>query len=142
MKLRVITYKSEKFILCPNGTKMKADKETLNKLLSGFRKPSSFKGADGYWNDVVADMEDAAGETLAYVDDSLKLVIISDKLFSKQSTMYVSATEYAEMHGKSRPSVKNMCAAGRIEGAYKTSSGWFIPKDAPYPDRKPREVKK
>ena len=142
MKLRVIAYKSEKYILCPNGTKMKADKEVLNKLLSGFRKPSSFKGADGYWNDAVSDMEDAAGETLAYVDNSLKLVIISDKLFDAKNVLYISATEYAELHGKSRPSVKNMCAAGRIEGAYKTSSGWFIPKDAPYPERKPREIKK
>lgn len=121
---------------------MRADKEALNKLLSKFRKPSSFRGVDGYWNDAVSDMEDAAGETLAYVDNSLKLIIISDKLFTTQNTLYISATEYAEMHGKSRAAIKNMCAAGRIEGAYKTSSGWFIPKDASYPERKPREVKK
>ena len=87
-------------------------------------------------------MDDAAGITLAFVDDANKLVILSDNLFSpEKQIVYISATEYAEMHGKSRPSIKNMCAAGRIPGAYKTSSGWLIPKDAPYPERKPRSLK-
>ena len=75
MKLRVITYRKQKYILCPNGSKLKANKENLNRLLSDFRKPSSFKGEDGYWNDTVASMEDAAGETLAFVDDSLSSMI-------------------------------------------------------------------
>lgn len=142
MLLRVVVYRKQKYILCPNGSKLKADKEVLSQLLYRFKKPSSFKGEDGYWNDVIANMEDAAGETLAFVDDSYKLVILSDKLFESPYINYISATEYAEKHGKSRPSIKNMCAAGRIEGAYKTSSGWLIPENAPYPERKTRKVKK
>lgn len=142
MKLRVVTYRTQMYILCPNGSKLKADKDNLNRLLSNFRKPSSFKGEDGYWNDTVASMEDAAGETLAFVDDSLKLVIISDKLYAAASTNFISATEYAQKHGKGRAMVKRLCDEGRIEGARKISSGWLIPEDAPYPERKPRSANK
>lgn len=142
MKLRVVTYRTQMYILCPNGSKLKANNDALNRLLSDFRKPSSFKGEDGYWNDKVSAMEDAAGETLAFVDDSLKLVIISDNLYATKNINYISATEYARKHGKSRPMVKRLCDEGRIEGAYKISSGWLIPEGAPYPERKPRSANK
>ena len=142
MRLRIVAYKNHKYDLCPNGSKMKLNKEVLNKLLYSFKKPTMFKGNDGFWNETITDMAEAAGETLAFVDDSYKLVIISDKLFSSPYTNYISATEYAEKHGKRRPSVKNMCGAGRIEGAYKTSSGWLIPENAPYPIRKQKVSKK
>ena len=139
MKLRLIEQRKEWFLLCPNGSILRADKEVLARLLSDFKKAGSFKGNDGYWNTEIADMEDVYGVTLAFVDDANKLVILSDKLYPNQKEItYISATEYAALHGKSRPSVKNMCADGRIEGAYKTSSGWLIPSDAPWPERKPR----
>ena len=141
MKLRVIEQKHERFILCPNGSILKADKDVLSRLLTDFKKANTFKGSDGYWNREIPSMEEAGGTTLAFVDDANKLVILSDKLFApEKQIVYISATEYAELHEKSRPSVKNMCAAGRIPGAYKTSSGWLIPKDAPYPERKPRKI--
>ena len=142
MKLRVIQEARDVVILCPNGSILKADKEVQGKLLTGFKHPQNFKGDEGYWNTTHAQMDDVPGITLAFVDDANKLVILSDKLFSpEKQIVYISATEYAELHGKSRPSIKNMCAAGRIPGAYKTSSGWLIPKDAPYPERKKRESK-
>lgn len=141
MKLRVIQETSRVVILCPNGSILKADKDNLNKLLTDFKRAQTFKGAE-YWNTTYAQMDDVPGMTLAFVDDANKLVILSDKLFApEKQIVYISATEYAELHEKSRPSVKNMCAAGRIPGAYKTSSGWLIPKDAPYPERKKRESK-
>lgn len=142
MKLRLIEQRNTRLLLCPNGSILKVDKTVLERLLTKFKKPQSFKGNSGYWNHEKASMEDVYGQTLAFVDDSHRLVIMSDKLFAHSAqTVYISATEYAELHGKSRPSVKNMCAAGRIPGAYKTSSGWLIPKDAPYPERKKREAK-
>ena len=142
MKLRVIQQEREILILCPNGSCIKADKEVRGRLLTDFKTAKLFKGQDGYWNKKDAQMEDVPGIKLAFVDDANKLVILSDKLFSSdKQIVYISATEYAELHNKSRPSVKNMCAAGRIPGAYKTSSGWLIPKDAPYPERKIRELK-
>ena len=142
MKLRVIAQRKEILLLCPNGSILRADKAILGRLLEDFKKPTSFKGEYGYWNVENASMESVYGETLAFVDDTNKLVIVSDKLYScEKPKVYISATEYAELHGKSRPSVKNMCADGRIPGAYKTSSGWLIPKDAPYPERKTRTRK-
>lgn len=137
MKLRVIEYRKEKLILCPNGSIMKADKEALAKLLTSFQRLKGFKGEDGYWNAENADIEDVYGTTLAFVDEMNRMVILSDKLFEiEKKITYISATEYADLHGKSRPMVKKLCADGRIEGAYKTSSGWLIPEDAPYPERK------
>lgn len=142
MKLRVIEHKKERFILCPNGSMLRVNKDILDRLLSDFKKAKTFKGNDGYWNTEIRTMEEAAGITLAFVDDANKLVILSDKLFSpEKQIVYVSATEYAEMHGKCRATIKKLCKEGRIAGAYKTSSGWLIPKDAPYPDRKARETK-
>ena len=139
MKLRLINQRKKQLLLCPNGSILEVDKEVLRRLLTGFRKANTFKGTHGYWNAESVPMEGVAGETLAFVDDSDKLVILSDKLFaSEKEIVYISATEYAQLHKKSRPSIKNMCAAGRIPGAYKTSSGWLIPKDAPYPKRKPK----
>lgn len=139
MKLRVIQQVNAIFILCPNGSMLKADKKALGKLLTNFRRPKTFKGHDGYWNAETSAMEDVSGVTLAFVDDANKLVILSDKLFApEKQIVYVSATEYAEIHGKCRATVKKLCKEGRLEGAYKTSSGWLIPKDAPYPDRKIR----
>lgn len=139
MKLRLIEVRRERLLLCPNGSIMKVDDDVLNRLLTGFKKTGSFKGDYGYWSTETADMENVLGTTLAFVDDANKLIVISEQLFSSQKqTVYISATEYAEKHGKSRPSVKNMCADGRIEGAYKTSSGWLIPADAPWPERKTR----
>ena len=145
MKLCVVEQRGKLVLLCQNGSIMKADENVLNRLLHDFNKPSTFKGTDGYWNATIADMEDVPGKKMAFVDDDYRFVIINSKLYSyvnTTETVYVSAIEYAEAHGKSWSSVKNMCAAGRLEGAYKISSGWLIPENTPWPERKIREVKK
>lgn len=139
MKLRVIEDRKRRLILCPNGSIMKADKDILNRLLTSFKKLKSFKGEEGYWNSDTANMENVYGVTLAYVDETNRLVILSDKLFeAEKSSTYITATEYAELHGKSRAIIKRLCAEGRIPGAIKKSTGWLIPEDAPYPTRKQR----
>lgn len=141
MKLRVIEDRKRRLILCPNGSIMKVDKDALSKLLTGFKKLKSFKGEEGYWNGEIADMEHVYGVTLAYVDETNKLVILSDKLFeAEKSVTYITATEYAELHGKGRATVKKLCAEGRIEGVIKKSTGWLIPDDAAYPERKKRNT--
>ena len=145
MKLRLVEQKGELLLLCPNGSILNADEAVLNRLLHGFNRPNMFKGNDRYWNNTVADMEDAPGKTLAFVDDTYRLIILNTGVYSyvnKTETVYVSAIEYAEARGKSWSAVKNMCAVGRLEGAYKISSGWLIPENAPWPERKTREVKK
>ena len=143
MKLRLIVQRKKKLLLCPNGSIMNADQDVLQRLLYQFKKPNTFKGTDGYWNVTVAEMEAYTGVTLAYVDDKSQLVIVSDKIYEgPKSSGYISATEFAYANGKSRAMTKRLCAEGRIEGAYKTSSGWLIPANAIWPKRKPRMTKK
>jgi len=136
MKLRLIKTKDGMKLLCPNGSIMNADKDVLIKLLTSFKRPRLFDGKDGYWSNNVSDMEDVKGETLAYVDLRDDLVVINGNTFLDiiQHAEYISATEYADMHHKGRAIVKRHCKNGRIPGAELHSTGWLIPKDAPYPD--------
>ena len=144
MKLRVLRIGSNVFLYCANGSIKKANDEDLIQVLTGFSHPRKFRGSDGFWNYDHSNMEDAAGETLAYVDDANHLVILNEKTFAgvvKAPVKYISVTEYADLHNKDRGTIKKICASGKIPGAYKTSSGWLIPEGTPYPARKPRATK-
>ena len=143
MKLRLVSQNGKRILCCPNGSIMLADDSVLQRLLTSFDSPSKFMGKDGCWNATVCEMEDVKGTTPAAVDDKLRLIIYSPKAFAdfETSRVYVSASEYAEIHNKSHPQIKKLCEAGRIKGAQSTRGGWIIPKDAPYPERQPREVK-
>lgn len=143
MKLRLIQKDDSMFLYCSNGSILKITQQVLVKFLTQFRKPSLFKGEDGFWNNGFSDMQQAPGKTIAYVDSSKKLIILDEIIFDNllvlhEQPKYLSVSEYAEKHFRCRASVKNMCVAGRIPGAYKASSGWMIPYNAPYPERKSR----
>lgn len=144
MKLRLVAIAKKKYLYCSNGSIMAVDQNVLIRLLHEFHKPSSFRGGDGYWTEKTSDMDEAPGQTLAIVDDTLSLVILSSKAFDDVSgpVEYISVSEYAELHFCTPAIIKRYCAANRITGAQRTRGGWLIPKDAPYPDRKPREAKK
>lgn len=136
MKLRLLKNKDNLYIYCPNGSILKAGPEELARLLKGFKRPHQFKGTSGYWNADMASMDEAVGATLAYVDDANKLVVLSEEVFSdiiSSDEKYVSVSEYAANHDKCRATIKNLCVAGKLPGAYKTSSGWLIPEKTPYP---------
>lgn len=143
MKLRLVVKQDKKLLLCPNGSILNADDTVLQRLLTDFKKPESFKGKDGSWNITNCEMKDFKGQTLAFVDDKSELVIVSSEAFKgfRTPTVYITASEYADLHHRSHPRIKQLCEDGRIEGVQNTRGGWIIPKDAPYPDRKPREVK-
>lgn len=144
MKLRLVLKKGKRLLYCPNGSILNVDDSVLQRLLTDFKRPGSFKGTDEIWNVVISDMKDCEGKTLAFVDDKLELVIISPEAFKgfRTPTVYITASEYAELHERSHPRIKQLCEDGRIEGVQNTRGGWIIPKDAPYPGRKPRENKK
>lgn len=136
MKLRLVKRDNTLYLYCMNGSVLSPTKQDLARLLTEFTKPQAFKGENNYWNATLSRMDDAPGETLAYVDDTKKLIILNDKVFAdvvQKEEKYISATEYAERFGKCRATVKNLCVAGRLPGAYKTSSGWLIPENTPYP---------
>lgn len=139
MKLRLVKRYKATHLYCSNGTILNPTREDIINFLTSFKRPNQIKGNDGFWNNEISDIEKAPGETLAYVDESNKLIILNEAVFNglfKDETTFISATEYAKLHGKCRASIKNMCVAGRIEGAVKHSTGWMIPENAPYPERK------
>ena len=50
---------------------------------------------------------------------------------------YLSATEYAELHGLHPVTIRQRCARGAIPGAIKIGArGWCIPEDAPLIDNR------
>ena len=144
MKLKLILKDDKMILCCPNGSILNANDSVLQRLLTNFKKPNSFKGTDGCWNDLISDMKDVKGQTLAVVDNKSNLIVYSPEAFKnfRTPTVYITASEYAELHKKSHPRIKQLCEEGRIEGVQNTRGGWIIPKDAPYPERKPRENKK
>lgn len=144
MKLKLVSENGTKLLYCPNGSILKADEEVLIRLLTKFNTPTKFKGEDGCWNSLNSDMTKAPGKTLAIVDDQLNLIVYSPKAFEEIDVPsdYISPSEYAELHGKSHSLIKRLCEEDRIVGAKKIRSCWLIPANAPYPERKKREVKK
>ncbi len=143
MLLRLVSIRNKKLLYCSNGSIIECSPDTLRDILLRFDKPSSFKGANGYWNMTNSDMEDAPGMTLAFVDDKKRLVVLNSHAFEDvcQSIKYISVAEYAEKHNKGIAIIKRLCAEGRLDGAYRTTSGWLIPENAKYPERKNKKEK-
>ena len=48
---------------------------------------------------------------------------------------YLSVKQYADSHGLPERTVRNWCAAGKIQGAFLTGKTWNIPADAPIPEK-------
>ena len=54
---------------------------------------------------------------------------------------YSTIHDTAECWNVSERSVRNYCAQGRVEGAYRDGRDWMIPAGAAKPERKPRAGK-
>ena len=48
---------------------------------------------------------------------------------------FITVTQFAEQHNLSERTVRNWCAAGKIEGAFLTGKTWNIPMDAMLPKK-------
>ena len=76
------------------------------------------------------------GDTLAYIDNERKLVIVDLPFFKSimsKPVELLTAEEYAELHGKKRPIILRYLRERRLPGAIKKGEVWLIPKDCPYP---------
>lgn len=49
---------------------------------------------------------------------------------------YISVSEFSKKYGVPERTVRNQCAAGKIDGAFLTGKTWNIPEDASPPSRK------
>ena len=53
----------------------------------------------------------------------------------EQNKKYLSVAEFAGRHGLAERTVRNYCAAGKLEGAFLTGKTWSIPAEAALPVR-------
>jgi len=131
--------------LLSNGAYIKSPSVSeLGLLLFNFKSLDEFgleKDKDS-WKEEYPDLTAVPGQNLAYVPDSLQLVIEDITPFVSvfeqvKATVPIedvlTAAEYAEKHNKSVEQIKVFCRSGRIWGATKVGRDWVIPKDAPYP---------
>lgn len=116
----------------------------LSSLLFNFKSVEDFGFERGpeTWGTEYPDMSMVPGQNLAYITDSLQLVVEDISPFLSvfeqvKSTVPIesvlTAAEYAKKHNKSVEQVKVFCRNGRIWGAKKIGRDWIIPEDAPYP---------
>ena len=140
MKARLVKLGETVNILCPNGTVCKANPSLMTHFFSNFDKPGVFTGKDGVWNKQFLDMSEYPGETLAYITDDLKLVVLAAWSIEMallpadpSQRKLLTVKEYAKKHDRSKELIKAFVRDGRIMGAEKIGRQWFIPEDAPYP---------
>ena len=72
---------------------------------------------------------------------SAKKAIFGRKFQSILPMEYISVSKFAENLGISERTVRNWCAAGRIEGAFLVGKTWNIPQDATVPLKKSASAK-
>ena len=53
---------------------------------------------------------------------------------------YISVSQFAEKYGISERTVRNLCATGKIEGAFLTGKTWNIPADAVLPQKGKKKI--
>ena len=131
--------KGQLHLLCSNGSIVIPNEENnyLSSLLIDFKLAKDFAGSDGCWKDHTPEISMYPGKTIAYVTNNKELVIVDFEPFKhileSKKPEYLSTEEYGKKFNKSAEIVKVFCRQGRIFGAVKIGSSWFVPKDAPYP---------
>lgn len=146
MKARLIKNDSDQLVLLlAGGTYIETPSvSVLGILLFNFKSIEDFglEKEGVAWKGEYPSIASIPGYTLAYVTDSLQLVIEDISPFvpifeSVKTTVPIesvlTASEYAEKHNKSVEQIKVFCRNGRIWGAKKIGRDWVIPEDAPYP---------
>ena len=138
MKARLIRRYQKLYLLYPDGTFEDADNDLLKMLFVGFAGADKFgKGKAGRWNTKYDSMEEHPGKTLAWVDDENRLVIVENVFIPLVQTVveedYVTVQTYATEHGLSDTRVKVLCREGRLPGAVRKGSRWFIPRASELP---------
>lgn len=140
MKARLVKVDNDVKILCTDGTISQASPSLMTYFFTRFDEIGIFTGNDGNWSKDYLDMSEYPGETLAYVTDDEKLVVLSSWAAEQAIVPAASDTsklltiiEYAKKHNRSKEIIKTFVRNGRISGAVMMGRQWFIPEDAPYP---------
>ena len=136
MKARLIWEGNSYHLLLCTGVMRKLFLFEVRAFLENFDSPIHYSGNTSWDYDI--PMEEFDGETLAYVNDQMQLVICSSNvlktLLEPQEINYLTPSEYAEKIGKKRSIVARMCQNRRMPGVINANGRWLIPEDAPYPE--------
>lgn len=129
MEYKLFKYGSEYQLMLATGEIQMLTVEQVREFILNFETFEIEQGVDLL-------IGKAEGELLATLNDQKELTLytaafLNDIFFDESA--YVSIQEYADMHGKKRAIVSRLCNDGRISGAIRKGTKWYIPKDAPYP---------
>lgn len=140
MRARIIKDNKNYYILYLDGTMNVCTRREFNLFLKSFKIITDYTGGSNHWDLEYERMEDYPGQTIAFIGNDNSLTIYDLKpfefLFNYESKdeKDISASEYAQKHGKSVEQIKVLCRNNRIKGARKFGRDWLIPENAPYPE--------
>lgn len=155
--MRAGLFRGEKTIelLCADGTIISEPTDSdLLYMLTTFKNIEKLSGnSERCWDKEYSEMEDYAGELLAFINEADELIIwdfnpFKPLLKNLNEEKLLSVSEYAAKAGKSQAIVRRYCANGKFSGATKIrlpnnkEGTWMIP-DIPWPkdNRKVAEKK-
>lgn len=149
MRAKIITQKNEIRMYLANGTYVIMNARLLKEFFFNYDKVFKFNQSDGTWDFLSCSLDKISGKTLAYVTAQNKLVVECSSIFEIAFSAngdelfgFHTIDEYAVLHNKNRNTINKLCNTGRIIGAIKVNSRWYIPIGAPYPERISRAQKK
>lgn len=140
MLARIIKEKNNYYILYIDGTMSVCTKREFNLFMKSFQNIQDFSGGAHHWDLECKEMNEYKGQTIAQVNDDKSLTIFDITPFEFLFTYLnkdckdISATEYAQKHGKSVEQIKVLCRNNKIVGARKFGRDWLIPENSPYPE--------
>ena len=121
-------------LILANGTTTNLDKEQVRQFILTFNDPSIY-------GSIEPQVIKSEGMPLAKIDAHGNLVLSEPTLllnvFQKE-VRYISAAEYADLHGKGHGIIYRFCQNGRIPGAILINRRWWIPEGTPYPELEKR----
>lgn len=145
--MRAGLFQGEKTIelLCADGTIISEPTDSnLMYMLTRFKDIEKLtSNSERRWDKEYSEMEDYAGELLAFVNEADELIIWDFKpfkhlLINQNEEKLLSVSDYAAKVGKSQAIVRRYCANGKLPGAKKITllnnkdGVWMIP-DVPWP---------
>ena len=133
MEYKLIKMDNEYYLVLATGEIKVLTVKQVRSLILNF---DSFEIDESMLLVAAPNFDVSMGEYLASVNNDHTLTFYNSSLLNDiffDESAYIGVQEYAEMHGKKRAIVSRLCNDGRISGAIRKGTKWYIPKNAPYP---------
>lgn len=133
MKYKLFKQNNDYYLTLTTGEAQLLTVEQVRALVLSF---GSFAVEETAFVSFSIQFDESSSEHIASINDDNTLTLYSSAFLSDiffDESAYVSVQEYAEIHGKKRAIVSRLCNDGRIPGAVRKGTKWYIPKNATYP---------